>query len=81
MDCVQAAAERAVAAAAAKERGDIEASVSSLVDDLQSRMTALASEVSAATTCFTISPVSAVTPTCTRHRKAFVCHPEIRFFA
>ena len=46
MDSMQAAAERAVAAAAAKERSDIEASVSSLVADLQSRMAALASEVS-----------------------------------
>ncbi len=46
--CVQAAAERAVAAAAAKERHDVEASVSGLVADLQSRMAALATEVRAA---------------------------------
>ena len=47
---VQVAAERAVAAAAAKERADIEASVSGLVADLQTRMAALASEVRARTT-------------------------------
>ena len=48
--------ERAVAAAAAKERSDTEASVSSVVADLQSRMTALATEVSEALQVSPISP-------------------------